>query len=109
MALVDDAIDIISEARATAGALISSFEFRGQHIATSLENIDAAKSSIMPDDLTAEHSKLVSKQVLVKDADPADCQANQIPHSLYQLRLYDQAWPGRPAGRAPRSGRVTPE
>src|SRR3546814_20828822 len=30
MALVDDAIDIISEARATAGALISRFEFRGQ-------------------------------------------------------------------------------
>src|SRR3546814_20115420 len=30
MAAVDNAIDNISEARATAGALISRFEFRGQ-------------------------------------------------------------------------------
>src|SRR3546814_4682625 len=62
MALVDDAIDIISEARATAGALISRFEFRGQQIATSLENIDAAKSSIMDVDLAAEQSKLVRSE-----------------------------------------------
>uniref|UniRef100_UPI0030EC1CB8 flagellin n=1 Tax=Pelagibius sp. 7325 TaxID=3131994 RepID=UPI0030EC1CB8 len=44
MAAIDTAIDSVSEARATAGALISRFEFRGQQIATSLENIDAAKS-----------------------------------------------------------------
>src|SRR3546814_11166303 len=68
MAAVDNAIDNISEARATAGALISRFEFRGQQIATSLENIDAAKSSIMDVDLAAEQSKLVSNQVLVQAA-----------------------------------------
>src|SRR3546814_236810 len=54
MSAVDRAINLISEARATAGALISRFEFRGQQIATSLENIDAAKSAIMDVDLAAE-------------------------------------------------------
>jgi flagellin len=85
MAAVDTAIDRISEARATAGALISRFEFRGQQIATSLENIDAAKSSIMDVDLAAEQSKLVSNQVLVQAAVSAVSQANQIPQSLLRV------------------------
>ncbi|HEY9536162.1 MAG TPA: flagellin [Kiloniellaceae bacterium] len=85
MAAVDNAIDNISEARATAGALISRFEFRGQQIATSLENIDAAKSSIMDVDLAAEQSKLVSNQVLVQAAVSAVSQANQIPQSLLRV------------------------
>src|SRR3546814_13440298 len=86
MAAVDNAIDNISEARATAGALISRFEFRGQQIATSLENIDAAKSSIMDGDLAAEQSKLVSNQVLVQAAVSAVSQANQIPQPRLRVR-----------------------
>jgi flagellin len=85
MALIDTAINTISEARATAGALISRFEFRGQQIATSLENIDAAKSAIMDVDLAAEQSKLVSSQVLVQAAVSAVSQANQIPQSLLRV------------------------
>jgi flagellin len=85
MSAVDAAIDLVSEARATAGALISRFEFRGQQIATSLENIDAAKSSIMDVDLAAEQSKLVSNQVLVQAAVSAVSQANQIPQSLLRV------------------------
>ncbi|WP_340118609.1 flagellin, partial [Pelagibius sp. 7325] len=85
MSLIDAAIDSVSEARATAGALISRFEFRGQQIATSLENIDAAKSSIMDVDLAAEQSKLVSNQVLVQAAVSAVSQANQIPQSLLRV------------------------
>ncbi|MEO3429425.1 flagellin [Pelagibius sp. CAU 1746] len=85
MSAIDTAIDRVSEARATAGALISRFEFRGQQIATSLENIDAAKSSIMDVDLAAEQSKLVSNQVLVQAAVSAVSQANQIPQSLLRV------------------------
>jgi len=85
MSLIDAAIDVISEARATAGALISRFEFRGQQIATSLENIDAAKSAIMDVDLAAEQSKLVSNQVLVQAAVSAVSQANEIPQSLLRV------------------------
>src|SRR5512138_311205 len=85
MSALDDAINYISEARATAGALISRFEFRGQQISTSLENIDAAKSAIMDVDLAAEQSKLVSSQVLVQAAVSAVSQANQIPQSLLRV------------------------
>ena len=85
MSAIDSAIDLISEARATAGALISRFEFRGQQIATSLENIDAAKSAIMDVDLAAEQSKLVSSQVLVQAAVSAVSQANQLPQSLLRV------------------------
>jgi flagellin len=85
MAAIDQAINWVSEARATAGALISRFEFRGQQIATSLENIDAAKSAIMDVDLAAEQSKLVSSQVLVQAAVSAVSQANQIPQSLLRV------------------------
>jgi flagellin len=85
MSAIDRAINLISEARATSGALISRFEFRGQQIATSLENIDAAKSAIMDVDLAAEQSKLVSSQVLVQAAVSAVSQANQIPQSLLRV------------------------
>ena len=85
MAQVDIAIDSISEARANVGALISRFEFRGQQIATSLENIDAAKSIIMDVDLAEEQSKLVSSQVLVQASVSALSQANQLPQQLLSL------------------------
>ncbi|NIA69476.1 flagellin [Pelagibius litoralis] len=85
MSVVDRAIDLISESRATAGALISRFEFRGQQIATSLENIEAAKSSIMDVDLAAEQSRLVSSQVLVQASVSALSQANELPQALLRL------------------------
>ena len=85
MSAVDAAIDIVSEARATLGGLISRFEFRGQQIATSLENIDAAKSSIMDVDLAAEQSRLVSSQVLVQASVSALSQANELPQALLSL------------------------
>ncbi|MEO3429423.1 flagellin [Pelagibius sp. CAU 1746] len=85
MAAVDAAIDLVSEARATLGGLISRFEFRGQQIATSLENINAAKSSIMDVDLAEEQSKLVSSQVLVQASVSALSQANELPQALLRL------------------------
>ena len=85
MGQVDTAIDSISQARANAGALISRFEFRGQQIATSMENIQAAESAISDVDLAAEQAKLVSSQVLVQASVSALSQANQIPQSLLRV------------------------
>jgi len=82
---IDTAIDRISEARANVGAIVSRFEFRGQQIATSIENIDAAKSSITDVDLAAEQSRLVSTQVLVQAGVSALSQANQIPQTLLRV------------------------
>ncbi|MEM7169525.1 MAG: flagellin [Pseudomonadota bacterium] len=83
--LLDTALDSISEARANVGAIISRFEFRGQQIATSIENIDAARSTITDVDLAQEQSNLVSSQVLVQAAVSALSQANQIPQSLLRV------------------------
>jgi flagellin len=85
MSVVDRAIDLISESRATVGGLVSRFEFRGQQISTSLENIEAAKSSIMDVDLAAEQSRLVSSQVLVQASVSALSQANELPQALLRL------------------------
>ncbi|WP_193371040.1 flagellin [Pelagibius marinus] len=85
MSAVDAAIDLVSEARATLGGLVSRFEFRGQQIATSLENINAAKSSVMDVDLAEEQSKLVSSQVLVQASVSALSQANELPQTLLRL------------------------
>ncbi|MEM7169524.1 MAG: flagellin [Pseudomonadota bacterium] len=82
---VDAAIDLISEARATVGGLVSRFDFRGQQIATSIENIDAAKSTVLDVDLAAEQSRLVSAQVLVQASVSALSQANQLPQNLLRL------------------------
>src|SRR3546814_17946724 len=102
MSLIDAAINVISEARATAGALISRFEFRGQQIATSLENIDAAKSAIMDVDLAAAQSKLVYSQLLVQAAGSAVSQDNQIAQSLLRVLTAYLGRPGWSAGNVPR-------
>jgi flagellin len=85
MSAVDIAINYISEGRASLGGLITRFEFRGQQLSTSLENVEAAKSSIMDVDLAAEQSKLVSSQVLVQASVSALSQANELPQQLLRL------------------------
>ncbi|MGP1394713.1 MAG: flagellin [Inquilinaceae bacterium] len=85
MGAVDTAINNISEARANVGALISRFEFRGQQIATSTENLEAAKSAIMDVDLAAEQARLVSSQVMVQASVSALSQANELPQTLLRL------------------------
>lgn len=84
-AVIDRAIDQVSEARANVGAIISRFEFRGQQIATSHENIVAAQSSILDVDVAAEQSRLAASQVLVQASVAALSQANKLPQSLLRL------------------------
>ena len=85
MGAIDTAIDRVSEARANVGAFTSRFEFRGQQIATSIENISAANSSIRDVDIAAEQSRLVANQVLVQAGVSALSQANTLPQSLLRV------------------------
>ncbi|KLN60323.1 flagellin [Kiloniella spongiae] len=78
-------INTIATGRATVGALISRFETRGQQVATSIENIEAANSKLKDVDLAAEQSKLVTANVLTQAAVSALSQANQIPQSLLRV------------------------
>ena len=82
---IDSAIDLVSEARANVGAFVSRFEFRGQQIATSIENIEAANSAIKDVDIAAEQSRLVATQVLVQASVSALSQANQLPQALLRV------------------------
>lgn len=83
--LIDTDINTISASRATVGSLLSRFQYRGDVIDTSIENLSAAKSSIMDVDLAAEQSNLTSKQVLTEASIAALSQANQMKSSLLSL------------------------
>lgn len=85
IAVIDTAIDTISTARADVGALISRFEFRGDIVDTAIENLAAARSSIIDVDIAAEQTNLTSKQVLTEAAIAALAQANQMKTSLLAL------------------------
>jgi len=60
-AAVDAAIDDISTYRSTVGSLISRFEFRGDYLSNAIDNLSAARSSIIDVDIAAEQSNLVSR------------------------------------------------
>ena len=83
--LVDADIDRVSAHRATVGSLLSRFEYRGDVIASSIENLTSAASSIMDVDLAAEQTNLVSSQVLTEASIAALSQANQMKSSLLSL------------------------
>lgn len=82
---LDTAIDKVSNARADMGATMSRFEFRSSQIATSVENLDAAKSAISDVDIAKEQAKLAASKVKVQAAVAAASQANQMPENLLQL------------------------
>lgn len=82
---LDNAINNISTFRATVGALLSRFQYRGDVINSSVENLTAAQSSIMDVDIAAEQSNLVSRQVLTEASIAALSQANQMKSSLLAL------------------------
>ena len=82
---LDTAINNISTHRATLGALISRFEYRGDVVDTQTDNLDAARSAIMDVDLAAEQTTLTSKRVLTESSIAALAQANQMKSSLLSL------------------------
>lgn len=82
---IDSAIDAISQARASVGAVMSRFEFRAENIATSSENLSSAQSAVMDADVAEEKSALSSADVKTQAAIAALSQANQMPQNLLSL------------------------
>ncbi|GBD42267.1 Flagellin D [bacterium HR39] len=82
---LDAAIAGINKARADLGALMSRFEFVSANLATSIENMDAARSVLMDTDVAAEMSKFASAQVLMQANVAMLAQANQLPQNLLRL------------------------
>jgi flagellin len=82
---VDTAITRLNAARAGLGATMSRFEFAGANLATQVENLDAARSTLMDVDVAVEMSKFSSANVLQQAATAMLAQANQMPQGLLRL------------------------
>ena len=75
----------MSKARANIGSLESRFGFHQASIATSVENLTAAISSIKDTDVAAEAAKLASAKVKTQAAVASAAQASQMPQELLKL------------------------
>lgn len=82
---IDTAIGNVLSARATLGAQMSRFDFVSANLATSVENIDAARSTLMDVDVAAEMANYSSKQVVMQASVAMLAQANQMPQNLLRL------------------------
>ncbi|MCB1968800.1 MAG: flagellin [Geminicoccaceae bacterium] len=83
--ILDNAIAQINEDRANIGAAISRFDFASANLATSIENLDAARSTLMDVDMASEMSNFSSKQVMMQASVAMLAQANQMPQQLLRL------------------------
>ena len=63
---LDTAMARLNTARAGVGSLMARFEYASANLATSIENLDAARSTLMDVDVASEMSNFASKQVLVQ-------------------------------------------
>ena len=82
---IDTAIDLVADARANVGAQMSRFDYHGQQLAISEENLDSAQSAIADADIAEEQANLSSAEVMTNAAISALAQANEMPQSLLQL------------------------
>ena len=82
---LDAALEDVNTRRATLGAQMSRFEKIGENIATSMENLDAARSVLMDVDVAAEMTTFSTNQVQTQAATAMLAQANQLPQNLMKL------------------------
>jgi flagellin len=82
---ISNAVDTLNNNRAAIGAAQNRLGFASANIATTLENTEAARSSLLDLDVAAEMSTLTSKQILVQAGIAMLAQANQEPQMLLKL------------------------
>lgn len=85
LSTIDAAIKAVSEARSQVGAYTSAMEYQGENIDTQIENLTAARSSIVDVDIAEAQSNFTNAQVLTEAATAALAQANQLKTSLLTL------------------------
>jgi flagellin len=82
---IDAAISQVNGSRAELGAMMSRFEFSAANLATTIENLDAARSTLMDVDMATEMTKFTSNNVLTQASVSMLAQANQMPQTMLQL------------------------
>lgn len=84
-AQVDDASVSVNTARANLGSNMNRLEFASSNLAVTIENTEAARSTLMDVDVSAEITKFSSEQVLIQAGVSMLAQANQQPSLLLRL------------------------
>lgn len=84
-AAVDADINTVLGERASLGGQMSRFDFVSANLSTTIENMDAARSSLMDVDVASEMSNFSSKQVVMQASVAMLAQANQMPQNLLRL------------------------
>ena len=82
---INTAIDTLNTARANVGAAQNRLGFASTNLATTIENQEASRSTLMDLDVAAEMANFTSKQVLMQAGVSMLAQANQVPQNLMQL------------------------
>ncbi len=82
---ISNAIDTLNTARANVGAAQNRLEFASANLATSIENQESARSSLLDLDIASEMTQFTSKQILVQAGVSMLAQANQMPQNLMRL------------------------
>ncbi|WP_417805787.1 flagellin [Thalassospira lucentensis] len=82
---VDDAIDLLQTARSNVGVGQNRLDFAAKNLASSQENNEAARSTLLDLDVASEMTQFTSKQILVQSGVAMLAQANQMPQNLLRL------------------------
>jgi len=82
---INGAIDNLNESRSDVGAAQNRLDFASSNLNVSVENAEAARSTLVDLDIAQEMTKFSSKQVLMQAGVAMLAQANQMPQNLLRL------------------------
>jgi flagellin len=85
LGLLTTAIATVSTERATVGADLSQLQYTGDTVATATTNLEAANSSLVDVDLSAEQTTFTNEQTLTSAAVTALTEANQMQQELLKV------------------------
>ncbi len=85
LASIDDAIDNVSNARSTFGAVQNRLEHTLNNLATYEENLSASESQIKDVDMAAEMVNFTKLQILQQAGTSMLAQANTSPQTVLKL------------------------
>ena len=85
LATIDSALATVNSSRANLGAIQNRFTSVVANLATTSENVSAARSRIQDTDFAAETANMTRGQILQQAGTAMLAQANQLPQSVLSL------------------------
>ena len=82
---IDDAIDLLNDARGGIGAIQNRLGYAAANVATTIENVQAAESVIRDVDMAAEMTTFTKTQILLQAGTAMLAQANMAPQQVLSL------------------------